>query len=216
MCHTHSILVIVELTLSASAMAPANSTPILLLSKLHDAIYNIHCAPHHYHGPEYYIHRIRRMPYSLYTGYCCIELERLRNGSRSFVSNTIESQAAKCNIQHSLCLHHIIIMVQGIISTGFSGCHTHSILVIVALTLSASAMARAPSTPILLNLKLQNVLYNIHCVCTTSFLWFRVSYINRNWWMPYSLYIGYCHVDLKRLRNGSRSFDFKTIVLQAA
>jgi hypothetical protein len=157
-------------------MARAPLFPILLNLKLHNILYNIHCAPHHYHGPEYYIHRIQWMPYSLYIGYCRIDLERLRNGSRSFDSNTITIQAAKCIIQHSLRLHHIIITVQSIIYTGFSGCHTHSILVIVALTLSASAMARAPSTPIQLLSKLQNVLYNIHCACTTSLSRFREAY----------------------------------------
>jgi hypothetical protein len=34
------------------------------------------------------------MPYSLYIGHCPVNLERLRNGSRSFDSNTMESQAA--------------------------------------------------------------------------------------------------------------------------
>jgi hypothetical protein len=165
-CHTHFILVIVVLTSSASAMARAPSTPILLNLKLiiHYATF-ITFAPHRYHGPESHIHRICNVPHSLYIGYCRIDLERLRNGSRSFDSNTIESQAAKCNIQHSLCLHHIIIMVQGIIYTGFSGCHTNSIAVIVTLNSSASAMARAPSTPILLPPKLHNVICNIDYVC---------------------------------------------------
>jgi hypothetical protein len=176
-CHTHFILVIVVLTSSASAMARAPSTPILLNLKLiiHYATF-ITFAPHRYHGPESHIHRICNVPHSLYIGYCRIDLERLRNGSRSFDSNTIESQAAKCNIQYSLRLHRIVITVQRVIYTGFVMCHTHSILVIVALTSSASAMARAPSTPILLYPKLHNAIYNIHCVCTTSLSWSRVSY----------------------------------------
>jgi hypothetical protein len=98
------------------------------------------------------------MPYSPNIGYCRIDLERFRNGSRSFVSNTITPQTAKFNIQHTT---YIIITVQSIISTGFGKCHTHFILVIVALTLSASAMARAPSSPIPLPHKLQNMTCNI-------------------------------------------------------
>jgi hypothetical protein len=67
---------------------------------------------------------------------------------------------------HYDCTRHIIITVQCIIYTGFGGCHTHYILVTVALTLSASAMARAPSSPILLSPKLHNIIYNIHYDCT--------------------------------------------------
>jgi hypothetical protein len=130
--------------------------------------------PHRYHGPEYHMHRIWRMPHSLYIGYCRIDLERLRNGSRSFDSNNIIPQAAQCNIQHSLRFHHIIIIVESIIYTGFGGCHTHLILLIVELTLSASAMARAPSTPIILQSMLHDAIYNIHRVCTTSLSWSRV------------------------------------------
>jgi hypothetical protein len=94
------------------------------------------------------------MPYSLYTGYCHIDLERFRNGSGSFVSNTITTQAAKYNMQHTT---YIIITVQSIISTGFIGRHTHSISIIVAFNSSASAMARAPSSPILFLLKLYDI-----------------------------------------------------------
>jgi hypothetical protein len=108
-------------------------------------------------------------------------------------------------------------MVQSIIYTGFGGCHTHHILVIVALTLSASAMARAPSTPISLYLKLHNMIYNIHYDCTRYIMITvqSIIYIHRIRWMPYSLYEGYCRIDLERLRNGSRSFDSNTITPQA-
>jgi hypothetical protein len=65
-----------------------------------------------------------------------------------------------CNITYDC--NCIIITVQSILYTGFIGCHTHRILVIVALNSSASAMARAPSPPIPLPHKLQNFKYNIH------------------------------------------------------
>jgi hypothetical protein len=90
-------------------MARAPSSPIRLSPKLHNITCNIHYTLHHNHGPEYHIHRIWWMPYSLYIGYCRIDLERFRNGSRSFVSNTITLQAAKYDMQHTLHLHYIII-----------------------------------------------------------------------------------------------------------
>jgi hypothetical protein len=119
---------------------------------------------------------------------------------------------------HYDCTRYIIITVQSIIYTGFGGCHTHYILLIVALTLSASAMARAPLSPILFHLKLHNIIYNIHYDCTRYIIITvqSIIYIHRIRWMPYSLYFGYCRIDLERLRNGSRAFVSNTITPQAA
>jgi hypothetical protein len=91
-------------------------------------------------------------------------------------------------------------------------------LVIVELSSSASAMARAPLSPIRVSLKLHNITYNIHYDCTIYIIITVKSIINiqRIRWMPYSLYIGYCRIDLECLRNGSRSFDSNTIIPQAA
>jgi hypothetical protein len=104
------------------------------------------------------------------------------------------------------------------VHTGFGGCHTHSILVIVLLTLSAFAMARAPSTPILFIHKLHNIIYSIHHDCTIYIIIIMVKSIiyAQDSVVQYSLYFGYCRIDLERLRNGSRSFVSNTIIPQPA
>jgi hypothetical protein len=150
------------------------------------------------------------MPYSLYTGYCHIDLERFRNGSRSFVSNTITPQAAKYNMQHTSLTRSRVSYSQDLVDA------------ILTLFRLLSHLTRVPPQWLAL-LRLQYYFFSscttfsfTHYNCATTLSRPGVSHTHRIRWMSYSLYTGYCCANVERLRNGSRSFVSNTIIPQAA